>query len=398
MIYQDFVVLAGFILIYSLFARKIEQAAVSGPVLAVVIGLVTGPLLLNLFNFKMTGEGYRILVELALALVLFTDAAATNLKILRKNIAVPARLLLIGLPLTIVFGVIAAFMIFNGFSWIEVGLLATMLAPTDAALGKAVVTNPAVPSKIREALNVESGLNDGISVPILFLLIALVATETVGTVNLQFGLALFAKQIGIGLAVGLGITFVSDKLIRIASRNNWIARSWKRIVIIALAFFCYNTAQLLGGSGFIACFSGGLLYGFVNKKHKLDLLQAAEGIGDTLSLTTWGIFGAIVIPTFLRQFTWDILLYSILSLTIIRMMPVLISLINTGLSLKEKLFMAWFGPRGLASIVFAILVLEVHLPHKSTIILTVVCTIFMSIIAHGITAIPFIKSLHKSES
>jgi NhaP-type Na+/H+ or K+/H+ antiporter len=398
MVYQDIVVLAGFIFIYSLVAARVEKTALSGPVVAVVVGLLTGHFFLGFFDVKINDEGYRILAELALALVLFTDAANTNLKVLKHNIKIPTRLLLIGLPLTILFGVLAGLLIFNGFSWIEVCVLATMLAPTDAALGKAVVTNPKVPSRIREALNVESGLNDGISVPVLFLFIAIFTTESAGDVGFMYGLGLFAEQIGIGLAVGLSIAFVGDRFIHFSAKRNWISLSWKPVVIIALALLCFASAQLFGGSGFIACFSGGLLYGFVNRKHKLELLEAAEGIGDTLSLTTWGIFGAVIIPKFFPLFTWDILLFAILSLTVIRMIPVFISLINTGFSLSEKLFVAWFGPRGLASIVFAIIVLDVHLPHLAGITTTVVCTILVSIILHGITAIPFIESLHKSES
>jgi NhaP-type Na+/H+ or K+/H+ antiporter len=397
MVYQDIVILAGFIFIYSLVATRVEKTALSGPVLAVVVGLLVGPVLLGFFNVKINEEGYRVLAELALALVLFTDAANTNLRVLKHNIKVPARLLLIGLPLTILFGVVAGFLIFNGFSWIEVCILATMLAPTDAALGKAVVTNPKVPSRIREALNVESGLNDGISVPVLFLFIAIFTAESAGDVNFMYGLGLFAEQIGIGLVVGLSIAFVGDRFIHFSAKRNWISLSWKPVVIIALALFCFASAQLFGGSGFIACFSGGLLYGYVNRKHKFELLEAAEGIGDTLSLTTWGIFGALIIPKFFHLFTWDIILYALLSLTAVRMIPVFISLINTGFSFKEKLFMAWFGPRGLASIVFAIIVLDVHMPHLSIITTTVVCTILLSIIAHGISAIPFIKYLNKYE-
>jgi len=394
--YQNLAILSVFILLYSLFAKRIEKTSISGPILAVLFGVIAGPLLLNILNIQLTSEGYKTFAELALALVLFTDASNTNLKVLEHNIGVPTRLLLIGLPLTIAFGIGAGFLIFNEYSWIEVGILATMLAPTDAALGKAVVTNPKVPSKIREALNVESGLNDGISVPILFLLIAFFTATSIDDVSLQFGLGLFTKEIGVGLAVGLIITFIGDWLTHQSAKHKWISDTWKPIIIIALAFSCFAMAQVLGGSGFIACFSGGLLYGAMNKKHKMDLLKAAEGAGDTFSMITWIIFGAMVIVAYLPDFSWPIVLYAILSLTIIRILPVFISLIKTGFSVKEKLFMGWFGPRGLASIVFAIIVLDIPLPHKPTIILTVVCTILGSIILHGFSAIPFISILNKS--
>jgi NhaP-type Na+/H+ or K+/H+ antiporter len=347
---------------------------------------------------KVEIEGYKVIAELALALVLFTDASNTNIRELIRHASVPTRLLLIGLPLTILLGMVGGGIVFRGFSWIELGILATLLAPTDAALGKPVVTNPSVPSKLRESLNVESGLNDGICVPVLFLFIAFFAAQTGEGIKFSYGLALFAKQIGIGLAVGLGVTFVGDRLVDHSQKRGLISKTWETVVIVALAFSCFTLAQIAGGSGFIACFTGGLLYSVMNRTYKHDILEEAEGIGDTLSLLTWVIFSTVIIARQISHFTWDVLIYSLLSLTVIRIIPVLISLIRTGFSGKEKLFIGWFGPRGLASIVFAIIVFEIELPHKETIILTAVCTILLSIILHGFTANPFIKMLNKKLS
>jgi len=398
MIYQNILLFASFILIYSLIAKRIDKTPVSGPFLAIVFGLVMGPLLLNLIVIKVEIEGYKVIAELALALVLFTDASNTNIRELRKHASVPTRLLLIGLPLTIILGMVGGGIVFRGFSWIELGILATLLAPTDAALGKPVVTNSSVPSKLRESLNVESGLNDGICVPVLFLFIAFFAAQTGEGIKFSYGLALFAKQIGIGLAAGLGVTFIGDRLVDYSQKRGLISKTWETVIIVALAFSCFTLAQIAGGSGFIACFTGGLLYSVMNRTYKHDILEEAEGIGDTLSLLTWVIFSTVIIARQISHFTWDVLIYSLLSLTVIRIIPVLISLIRTGFSGKEKLFIGWFGPRGLASIVFAIIVFEIELPHKETIILTAVCTILLSIILHGFTANPFIKMLNKKLS
>ena len=395
MIYQNVLIFVSFILVYSLIAKRIEKTPLSGPLLAVIVGLVTGPLLLNLIEVRVEAEGYKVIAELALALVLFTDASNTNIKELKKSASIPTRLLLIGLPLTIVLGMLGGGIVFKGFSWIELGILATLLAPTDAALGKPVVTNRSVPSKLRESLNVESGLNDGICVPVLFLFIAFLSAQTGEDVRFSFGLLLFAKQIGIGLVAGLVITFIGDRFINYAQKHGWISKSWETVVIVALAFSCFTAAQIAGGSGFIACFTGGLLYSTINRTYKHDILEEAEGIGDTLSMLTWVIFSSVVIAANLKNFTWDILIYAFLSLTIIRMLPVLISLIKSGTSVKEKLFIAWFGPRGLASIVFAIIILDIGLPHQKTIVLTAACTILLSIILHGLSANPFIKILNK---
>jgi NhaP-type Na+/H+ or K+/H+ antiporter len=305
------------------------------------------------------------------------------------------RLLLIGLPLTILAGTITGYFIFSGLTWIELAIIATMLAPTDAALGKAVVTNPKVPSKIREALNVESGLNDGISVPVLYLLIALSEAHEISDVSVQFGMGLFLEAIGIGLLVGLVLAFLGDRLIQYGEKKKWLVDSWKPIVIVALAFAIFSLAQLLGGSGFIACFVGGVLYGSVNKGHKLELIVEAEGAADTLSLVTWFLFGTIVLTSYHTHFSWEVVVYALLSLTVIRILPVMISLLGSGTPLRQQFFIGWFGPRGLASTVFAIIVLDIQLPHRETIILTVVCTILLSVMAHGFTANPLVDLLSK---
>lgn len=176
-----------------------------------------------------------------------------------------------------------------------------------------------------------------------------------------------------------------------------ISESWKPILIIALSFGCFTAAQLAGGSGFIACFAGGFLYGTISTKYKLgnNAVESAEGAGDMMSLGTWFIFGAFVVTNFIQEFTWQVALYAVLSLTIIRMLPVYLSLIKTGISVKDKLFIGWFGPRGLATIVFAIIVLDAPLPHQDTIIITTVCVILLSVVLHGFTANPFIKLLNK---
>lgn len=398
MLYQNLFIFSFFILLYGLFAARIDRTVLSGPVLALFFGVFIGPPLLDLFQSNINREEYQMLAELALALVLFTDASKSNLMVLKKNAGLPIRLLLIGLPLTIAFGILAGLLIFKGLSWIEIGILATMLAPTDAALGKAVVTNPAVPSEIRESLNIESGLNDGISVPVLFLFIAFfTANQSGDELDTLYGIWLFLKVIGIGLITGLALTMGIVLIAHFSRVHQWIAESWKPVLIIALSFSCFAAAQMAGGSGFIACFAGGFLYGTLNSKYKVGntAVESAEGAGDAISLFTWFIFGAFVVTKYQHELTWEVVLYAILSMTVIRMLPVYLSLIKTGISFKDKLFIGWFGPRGLATIVFGIIVIDVSLPYQSTIIITTVCVILLSVVLHGFTAIPFISLLNK---
>jgi len=390
--YEYLFLFAALIFLYSIFATRIEKMLVNGPFLFMVVGIILGPLVLNAVDLKISGAEYETLANLALALVLFTGAASVDLEVLKSSVTIPARLLFIGLPLTIISGFIAGYFIFNDLLIIELAILATVLAPTDAALGEAVVKDQVVPTKVRNALNVESGLNDGISVPIFLLLLAFLKVHAIDEVTWQFGMGLFAKEIGIGLAVGLVIMYLGAKLLLFAEMRKWIGTAWKPAIVISLALSCFALADILGGSGFIACFTGGFIYGAVNKKYKSNLQEHAEGLGNVLTFLIWIIFGSFIISTYFRDFTWPVLLYSLISLTLVRIVPVMIALTGSKVTLKEKLFIGWFGPRGLASIVFAVMLLDAHLPRENTVILTIICTVMLSVILHGITANPLVNS------
>ena len=391
--YENLAILATFVFLYSIASGGLERTPINGALLFAAFGLALGPLGLDILSLNVDTEGLRTLAELTLALVLFTDAANANLGVLKKNIGIPQRLLLIGLPLTILLGFGVGVLVFDGLTLLEIAILATMLAPTDAALGKAVVTNEAVPSNIREGLNVESGLNDGICVPILFVFLALVTATGAETSTPVLAMKLVAEEIGIGVAVGVGLTVLGSWLGTKFADRGWITETWRQLTVPALAVACFAVAQWLGGSGFIAAFTGGLLFGGLTKRHKHKLLLAAEGTGDTLALITWVVFGAAVVGQSVSSFSWEVVLYAVLSLTVVRMLPVFLVLAGMKLRTDEKLFMGWFGPRGLASIVFAVIVLNEHLAGGSTIISTVVCTILLSVIGHGLSANPLVAAL-----
>jgi NhaP-type Na+/H+ or K+/H+ antiporter len=392
-VYENLAILAAFVFLYSTSSKALERTPINGAVLFTAFGLFLGPLGLGLLTLDVSAEQLSLLAELTLALVLFTDAANANMGVLKKSFHIPQRLLLIGLPLTILMGFGVGVLVFGGLTLLEIAILATMLAPTDAALGKAVVTNEFVPADIREGLNVESGLNDGICVPILFVFLAISSsTGTDGSTTI-LALKLVAQEIGIGIAVGVSITLVGMWLLKKCVDREWVSETWRQLPVVALAVSCFALSQQLGGSGFIASFVGGLLFGGVEKGHKHKLMMAAEGTGDTFALITWVIFGAAVIGQSLKYFSWEVVLYSFLSLTIVRILPVFLVLGGMKLRTDEKLFMGWFGPRGLASIVFAVIVMNKHLPNGGTIVMTVVCTIVLSIVAHGLSANPLVAAL-----
>ena len=395
--YIELAVLALFIFCYSLVAGRLERAATSGPIVFVVAGLLMGPVVLGWFDGDVSRTGLRVLVDLTLALILFIDAANADLAILKRQFRIPSRMLIVGLPGVIFLGTITAALLFGTLSLFEAAILGTMLAATDAALGKAVITNKAVPARIREGLNIESGLNDGLCVPILLVFIALALGSDTEGGSTMLALKLVIQELGIGFVVGLGLAAVGTWLLRWCWNQGWVTDIWKQVTIVALAIACFSVAQSLHGSGYIAAFTGGLFFGFMAKEATHRLVLAAEGTGETLALMTWMLFGATVIGQSVQHFTWEMLVYALLSLTVIRMLPIFLSLTGTGESTASKLFLGWFGPRGLASIVFAIIVVNKGVPGAKFIAMVVVLTVFFSLVAHGVSANPLAKLLGQKE-
>lgn len=393
LLYQNLAVIAAFLLVYSLIAGRFESKLVNGPLLFLLTGWLLGPGGLELLSLSIDSAGIKLLAELTLVIVLFNDAANTNWQVLLANRQLPIRLLLIGLPLTLLCGALFGHWIFPDLPLLEMAILSTILAPTDAALGKAVVSNPAVPAPVREGLNQESGLNDGICVPVLLLLLALIAPTEQHAGTATLAITLMLEEIGIGLLVAFVLTSLTIRLLKTSYLNGWQLPLWRQLTMPGLALLCFALAQSLGGSGFIAAFVGGLFIGHRLGEHKHAYMDSCEGYGDLLSVVIWMVFGATLMPILPELLHWQYWLYAIASLTLLRMVPVWLSLIGTGLKPELKLFIGWFGPRGLASIVFAVMVLqnEPSLIGQRPIIATVLCTIILSVILHGLTANPWVE-------
>ncbi len=395
--YLTLALLAGFILLYAGFAGRVEGSKVSAAMVFTAYGLLVGPSVLGLLELHVGGEVVRTLAELALAVILFVDAAHADKDVVKQSYGILIRLLAVALPLTILAGFGVGTLLFPGLTLVGVALIATMLAPTDAALGKPVVTNKKLPPHIREGLNVESGLNDGICVPILLFFLALATYEGGEALTLGHMWELFLEEVGIGAAAGIGVTLVAAVVLRWTAKRGWITELWSRLIVASLAVTCFAVAQWVGGSGLIAAFLGGLMFGSLSKKHKAELLHSGEVMGEVFTLLTWVVFGAVVVGPVLRLMSWQMALYAVLSLTVVRMVPVFLSLTGSGVSTRAKLFVGWFGPRGLASIVFAIIVAQADLPGGEVISLAVAVTVIISVVAHGISATPLSERFARQE-
>lgn len=380
---------AGVFLAFSLVSGRLDGTVLTAPLIFVAIGFLIGPGGFGLANLEVGHSATHVIAELTLILVLFTDAARIDLGSVRRDHNLPTRMLLMGLPLTIAAGTFIAVLLFPAFSIYEAALLAALLAPTDAALGQAVITAKVVPVRIRQAINIESGLNDGIALPVVLLLAALAGTAAEATAAsdwVRFGL----MQVTLGPIAGIAVGFVGARLLDLAAGRGWVNNAFQGIGILALAIFTYAAAELIGGNGFIAAFVGGIVLGNTLRHPCTFLFEFMETEGQLLMLVTFLIFGAALLPEGLAHANPMIVIYAVLSLTVIRMVPIALSLIGSGVRLPTQLFLGWFGPRGLASILFVLLILEESVvPHRDELLATTVIAVALSTLLHGITAAPF---------
>jgi sodium/hydrogen antiporter len=384
----DLIVLVIVVFAFGLVSRRLEGTVLTAPLVFVAAGMVLGPAGLGVVKFKLDGHTVLLVGEIALVFLLFTDAARINLSFLRQNEGLPLRLLGIGTPLTIALGTVVAALMLTDFSFWEAAIVGTVLAPTDAALGQAVVSNPRVPVRVRQALDVEAGLNDGLSTPFVALFLTLaVAEEELQPASYWIRFAL--EQIGFGALVGIGVGLVGGWLVSLASTRRWMTDSFQRLALLALALFAWALADQIGGNGFIAAFVGGLAVAPTVGRVGDQLIRFTEAEGQLLNLSVFFIFGVLVIGL-IQPLSWEVALYALLSLTLIRMLPVALSLIGTHLRSISVLFMGWFGPRGLASIVLGLIVVAEAplLAGREQIELVVALTVLLSVLLHGVSAAP----------
>ena len=392
-------VIAVVFVAYALLAARLDRAWISAPIVFVAAGLLLGPSVLGLVDPHGERETLLHLTELTLAILLFADAATVRLSRLREDAALPGRLLGIGLPLTIALGTLLAVPIL-GVPWAVAALIATILAPTDAALGLAVVTDRAVPVRIRRALNVESGLNDGIATPFVSLFLTIVATEeAVRTGSWVVGAAI---ELGLAVVAALVVGGLGGLAFATARARSWTTPASEELAVLALAVLSYVGAVAVGGNGFVAAFAGGLVFAFTSSVRDAKLgdpigaetreaIEFTETVGVFASFVVWVIFGALFVgPVLTRTPALEAVIYAVASLTVIRMLPVAIALLGMRLRRDTIAFIGWFGPRGLASVVFSLIALDelARTAVAPKLLEVATLTILGSVVLHGVTARP----------
>ena len=386
--YIAIITVACAFLAFALISRKIDGSMLTGPMLFAGFGLLVGPTGLGLVQLHVSNDALHILAEITLILVLFSDAAQIDLRQLRRDHNLPVRALLFGMPLSIGLGLAAAVMMFADLTLWEAALLAAILAPTDAALGQAVVSNLRVPVRIRQALNVESGLNDGLALPLVLIFAALASASNQSDDAIQwirFGI----QEVTLGPVAGVAAGYLGAKLVMLCNRTRWMNEHAEGIIALGLAFGAFGFAESIHGNGLIAAFVAGLTFGNTTRQQCAFLNAFAETEGQILVLLTFLAFGSAMLPIALEAASPTYLVFAVLALTVVRMVPVSLSLLGTGIKPATSLFLGWFGPRGLASVLFVLLIVErAELAHGDTIFAAVIITVAMSIVLHGVSAGP----------
>jgi NhaP-type Na+/H+ or K+/H+ antiporter len=382
------------LVVYGAVSGPLDRRGVTSAMVLVAVGFAVGVSGLGFLNVSIENSVAERVTELALAFLLFSDSARLDLRSLRHDLGWPSRLLLIGLPLTMAAGIGAGMLVFPGMALASAFLLSTMLCSTDAALGQRVVDDPAVPARIRQALDVESGLNDGLTVP-FFLVAADISMATLHSGVPSAVIHNAASQIGWGLVAGIGVGVLGGVLLRFAESRGWLQGHWRQVLTLAVALGAYSAAVVLSGSGFIAAFVGGMAFGRASGEHGLRVTYFAEETGGLLAAVTWIGFGALGLSWAAPNITWRVAFYAVLSLTVVRMVPVAIAMAGRGARLQTIAFMGWFGPRGLASLVFGLLAVERGVPEAKTLLTTVAVTVFLSVFLHGFTSVPFVAWYHR---
>lgn len=380
--------IAALVILYGLLSARLGRWSISGPLVFTACGVALGPTGLDLIGGQFDEGAVELLAEATLVLILFADATRIDLRLLRHQALLPARLLGLALPATLVLGAVLAWLLFEELGIWEAALCAAVLTPTDAALGQAVVSNPRVPIRIRQALNVESGLNDGLMLPVITVLVALAARgEELGSTSHWAAFA--ARQIGFGLLAGIVAGTVGGWALDAAARRHWVEGAMRQLATLAVAVVAFGGAELVEGNGFVAAFVAGVVFGYVAGAQCEGAADFTEDEGQLLALLTFLYFGALLLGPRLDRLTPSIALYALASLTVIRMGPTALALLGAGLERPSLGYVGWFGPRGLASILFALLVVEeADLGGAEVIVDVMSWTVAASIVAHGLSSVP----------
>ncbi len=392
------IALAALVFGWAVLARPLERLGVSAPMLFVAAGLLLGNGHIHDVTVNIDATTIRVLAEITLALVLFSDASSVDPEQLRHDAAWPIRLLAIGLPVSMALGTVVGFVVLPHMTWILAILVAAVLAATDASLSATVITDTRIAERVRRALNVESGLNDGLATPVVVIALAAAATALhvpgAGTGSGHV-VSVVVGVLG-GVLAGVAFGILGALILATAERRGWTEYGGTRLAVFGLVVLTYTATVALGGNGFVAAFVGGLALRFRLPEESNELVELPEFVGSALAWVIWFVFGeALVVPA-LRAADWRVPIYAVASLVVVRMVAVGLAMVRSDADRRTRLLLGWFGPRGLASVVFALLIEETLPSGDPGVRITeaaIAATVLLSVVAHAVSVNPVIDRL-----
>ena len=369
------VVLGGLLIVGALVSELVNRSFVSLAAVFVVAGFVLGNGGIGVLDFTRDSGFVSDLATVALIVILLRDGLEVDGEMVRSNWHLPARKLIAAMPLTAVVVALATKLLI-GLSWTEAFLVGALLSPTDPVLSSNVVTNPRVPAIVRGSLNLESGLNDGLALPAVLALAASLAPSGDFVVwkfvceNLGFGF-------GVGLVVGLIASLTPTRP---------LAAHQQALVALGVAFLAYGAAVLLpNGNGLIAVFVAAIVLGIRRPDMREAFAKQSLDLVEIVKLGIFAVFGSLLTWHGLTSTGWAGLGVALATLFVARPVAVMCSLVGTPIDLATRGFMAWFGPKGVATMTFSLLILSENLAHGNTIFDLAALTVIISVFAHGVT-------------
>ena len=388
-----FLLTALLIFVFGLFSRASERLPITAPMVFTLVGILVSPLGLGLFDVHIDGELVKVLAEITLILVLFADGTEIDARqLVSEKPRIALRLLGIGLPLTMLLGILVGAMLLDGLSLWQIALVALILSPTDAALGQAVVKSERLPAALKRSISVESGLNDGIALPPVLVCMAALAVETTSNHGSGGWLQFLVLQLTLGPLVGALVGWVGGRLVESASQRGWMSPVFQRMSAMSLAVLAFAFAEMVHGNGFIAAFVAGLVLGVQTAEVKHRIQEFGEAEGQQLALFIFLILGLVGVPMAYPHWDANAWLYALLSLTLVRMLPVAISLIGAPMDWETRWLIGWFGPRGIASVLYLLMAVgTLGIAGHEYAYAVIMLVVLMSVVLHGVTAVPLVS-------
>lgn len=395
--YTTPLVLAVLVLGYAVVSERVNRSFIAPALIFLLLGMGLGPFGLGVLEAGAGTEGYTVLAQLALTMILFNQAAKLRLDRIRLHGPVTLRLLIVGIPLTVLLGALTATVLLPVLPWWEAVCVAAIVAPTEAALIEALLEDRRIPERVRHALSVESGFYDGFALAILLTALALASehTENAGPSNVNWVWFMFSTEFA-SLLAGGAVGLLGGLVVAWSRRHEWMSDTWAQLATLALAFVCFELGERIEASGFVAAFTGGLAFSFITRRRTEEDIptQVSDATAQLLELLVFAMFGAFaVIDGWLRA-DWRVVLFAVLALFVVRIVVVLIALARTDLPMSDRWFIGWFGPRGIGTVVLGLLVVNRGEIQNTELISTVVVvTVTLSLLLHSLTVAPGIRRL-----